>query len=200
MNIQSAGVFEEEQVFFTEEREETEEQIWERKRLSKEGHKIDETVIQNDATSASTVDQITNFTQKLPRTNQIVLEQTKVPILLQHKAKIQNEEFSEEILQQDIRYKHYLNNLDGIALKDEIRTRQFFDETGQIKYQILLPKLLLKELLLALHGTAQKHIGISKMLQRCRQKNYYPGLQNMSRDGRKAAKYLPRTNVSQTVQ
>ena len=123
------------------------------------------------------MDEITNFTQKLRRTNQILLEQSKDPILLHLKAKIQNEEYSEEILQQDIRYKHYLNNLDRIVLKDEIVTRQYYDETGQIKYhQILLPKHLLKELLQAIHGTAHRHPGISKMLQEIRQKYYYPGI------------------------
>ena len=97
--------------------------------------------------------------------------------MLHLKAKIQNEEYSEEILQQDIRYKHYLNNLDRIVLKDEIVTRQYYDETGQIKYhQILLPKHLLKELLQAIHGTAHRHPGISKMLQEIRQKYYYPGI------------------------
>ena len=123
------------------------------------------------------MDEITNFTQKLRRTNQILLEQSKDPTLLHLKAKIQNEEYSEEILQQDIRYKHYLNNLDRIVLKDEIVTRQYYDETGQIKYhQILLPKHLLKELLQAIHGTAHRHHGISKTLQEIRQKYYYPGI------------------------
>ena len=177
VNVQSAGVSEEEQVFFTEEDNETEEQIWERKRQSKAGIKVDETVIQIDTISENVVDEITNFTQKLRRTNQILLEQSKDPILLHLKAKIQNEEYSEEILQQDIRYKHYLNNLDRIVLKDEIVTRQYYDETGQIKYhQILLPKHLLKELLQAIHGTAHRHPGISKMLQEIRQKYYYPGI------------------------
>ena len=177
VNVQSAGVSEEEQVFFTEEDNETEEQIWERKRQSKAGLKVDETVIQIDTISENVVDEITNFTQKLRRTNQILLEQSKDPILLHLKAKIQNEEYSEEILQQDIRYKHYLNNLDRIVLKDEIVTRQYYDETGQIKYhQILLPKHLLKELLQAIHGTAHRHPGISKMLQEIRQKYYYPGI------------------------
>ena len=37
------------------------------------------------------IDEITNFTQKLRRTNQILLEQSKDPILRQLKAKIQNE-------------------------------------------------------------------------------------------------------------
>ena len=103
VNVQSAGVSEEEQVFFTEEDNETEEQIWERKRQSKTGPKVAEAVIQIDAISEDVVEEITNFTHKLRRFNQIQLEQSKDPILLQLKAKIQNEENSEEILQQDIR-------------------------------------------------------------------------------------------------
>ena len=162
VNVQSAGVSEEEQVFFTEEDNETEEQIWERKRQSKAGLKVAETIVQIDAKSKSVVEEITNFTQKLRRTNQILLEQSKDPILLQLKAKLQNEEYSEEIFQQDIRHRHYLNNLDRIVLKDEIVTRKYYDETGQIKYhQTLLPKYLLKELLQAIHGTAHRHPGIS---------------------------------------
>ena len=112
VNVQSAGVSEKEQVFFTEEDNETEEQIWERKRQSKAGLKVAETAIQIDVISENVVEEIINFTQKLRRTNQILLEQSKDPILLQLKAKIQNEEYSEEILQQDIRYRHYLNNVD----------------------------------------------------------------------------------------
>ena len=111
------------------------------------------------------------------RANQILLEQSKDPILRQLKAKIQNEDYSEEILQQDIRYKQYLNNSDRIVLKDEIVARQYYDETGQVKYhQILLPKHLLKELLQAIHGTGHRHPGISKILQEIRQKYYYPGV------------------------
>ena len=177
VNVQSTGVSEEEQVFFTEEDNETEEQIWERKRQSKTGLKVAETVIQIDAISKNVVEEITNFTQKLRRTNQILLEQSKDPILLQLKAKIQKEELSEEILQQDIRYRLYLNNLDRKVLKDEIVTRKYYDETGQIKYhQVLLPKHLLKELLQAIDGTAHRHPGISKMLQEIRQNYYYPGM------------------------
>ena len=158
VNVQSTGVSEEEQVFFTEEDNETEEQIWERKKQSKAGLKVAETVIQIDAISENVIEEITNITQKLRRTNQILLEQSKDPILLQLKAKIQNGEYSEEILQQDIRYRHYLNNLDRIVLKYKIVTRKYYDETSQIKYhQILLPKHLLKELLQAIHGTAHRH-------------------------------------------
>ena len=94
---------------------------------------VPETVIQNDAISENTVEEIANITQKLRRTNQILLEKSRDPILLQLKAKLQKEEYSEEILQQDIRYKHYLNNIDRIVLKGEIVTRQYYDETGQVK-------------------------------------------------------------------
>ena len=177
VNVQSAGVAEEEQVFFTEQDEDTEAHIWERKKQRRNNLIDHEGVIQIDALSENIVDELTNFTQKLRRTNHILLEQSKDPLLRQLKAKILNEEYSEEILQQDIRYKHYLNKLDRLVLKDEIVTRQYYDETGQVKYhQILLPKHLLRELLHALHGTAHKHPGISKMLQEIRQKYYYPGI------------------------
>ena len=63
---------------FTEEVNETEEQIWEWKRQSKERLKVTETVIQIDAISENVVDEITNFTQKFRRTNQILLEQSKI--------------------------------------------------------------------------------------------------------------------------
>ena len=62
-------------------------------------------------------------------------------------------------------------NLERIARKDEILTRHYFDETGNVKYhQILLPQHLLQELLQFLPGTAHKHPGISKMLQEIRQR------------------------------
>ena len=162
VNVQSIGVSDEEQVFFTEEGDETEIQIWERKRLSKERHNVDETAIPIDAISEKNVDEITNFTQTLRRTNQTLLKQTRDLILLHFKSIIRKVEYSEEILQQDIRYKQYLKNLDRIVLKDEVITRQYYDETGQIKcHQVFLPKPLLKKLLFALHGTAQKQHGIN---------------------------------------
>ena len=80
VNVQSAGVSEKEQVFFTEEDSETEEQIWDRKQQSKMGLMVPETVIQIDSISENTVEEITNFTRKLRRTNQILLEQSKDPI------------------------------------------------------------------------------------------------------------------------
>ena len=77
--------------FLHQEDNETEEQICERKRQSKTGLKVSDTVIQIDAITENSVDEITNFTQKLRRTNQILLEQSKDQVLLQLKAKIQKE-------------------------------------------------------------------------------------------------------------
>ena len=171
VNVQSAGVSEEEQVVFTEDDDETETQIWELKKRNRNNPIDQEIVIHIDTISENIVDEITNFTQKLRKTYQILLEQSKDPTLQQLNAKFQNGNFSEEILQQDVRYKHYLNNLERIVLKDKIATRQYKDETGQIKYhQILLPKHLLRELLQAVPGTAHKHPGISKMLLEIRQR------------------------------
>ena len=59
-------------------------------------------------------------------------EQTKDLTLVHLQDKIQKEEYSEEILQQDIRYKRYLNQINRITIRDEVLTRQYFDETGQI--------------------------------------------------------------------
>ena len=93
------------------------------------------------------------------------------------KARLLHEEYSENLLHQDARYRHYANNLERIVLNDEILTRQYFDETGNVKYhQILLPQHLLQELPQSLHGTAHKHPDISKKLQEIRQRYYYPNM------------------------
>ena len=93
------------------------------------------------------------------------------------KAKFLRGDYSENVLQQDAQYRHYVNNLERIIVKKDILTRQYFDETGNVKYhQILLPQHLLQELLQSLHGTAQMHPGISKLLQEIRHRYYYPGM------------------------
>ena len=93
------------------------------------------------------------------------------------KAKLLHEEYSETVLQHDARYRHYANNLERLVVKEDIPTRQYFDETENVKHhQILLPQHLLQELLQSLHGTAHMHSGISKMLQEIRQRYYYPSM------------------------
>ena len=57
-------------------------------------------------------------------------------VLQQLKAKLLHEEYSENLLHQDARYRDYANNLERIVLKDKILTRQYFDETGNVKYHL----------------------------------------------------------------
>ena len=138
---------------------------------------IDEPTVSIQTLSTNLVKQQHDMQVRLRKTNQIIIEQSKDAVLQQLRAKLLHEEYSENLLQQDARYRHYANNLERIVLKDENLTRQCFDEIGNVKYhQFLLPQHLLQELLQSLHGTAHKHPGISKMLQGIRQRYYYPSM------------------------
>ena len=101
------------------------------------------------------------------------------------------ESYSETILLQDNRYQLYCHQMDRLSVTDEIITRQYYDETGSVKYnQVLLTKHLVPELLESLHGKANKHPGISKMLKESRQKYYYPGIAKIVKNGFKDAKFV----------
>ena len=177
INVQSAGVSQEEQISYTNDDDETEEQYWARKEAIRKNPATDEPTVTIQTLSTNLVKQHPDIQARLRKTNQIVIEQSKDAVLQQLKAKLLHEEYSENLLHQDARYRHYANNLERIVLKDEILTRQNFDETGNVKYhQILPPQQLLQELLQSLHGTAHKHPGISKMLQEIRQRYYYPNM------------------------
>ena len=86
-NVQSAGVSEEEQVFFTGDDDETETQVRKREKRSCNNPIDKEVVIQIDTMSEKIVDEITSFTQKLRRTNQVLLEQSKDLRLNNYKPK-----------------------------------------------------------------------------------------------------------------
>ena len=114
--------------------------------------------------------------------NSIAVEQNNDVILQQLRLKILKENYSETILLQDTRYHHYCRQMDRLSVMDEIITRQYFDETGAVKYnQVLLPKHLVQELLESLHGKANKHPGTFKMLIEIRQKYYYLGIAKIVR-------------------
>ena len=177
INVQSAGVSQEEQIFYTNDDDETEEQYWARKEAIRKNPATDEPTVTIQTLSTNLVKQHPDIQVRLRKRNQIIIEQSKDAVLQQLKAKLFHEEYSENLLHQDARYRHYANNLERNVLKDEILTRQYFDETGNVKYhQILLPQHLLQEVLQSLHGTAHKHPSISKMLQEIRQRYYYPNM------------------------
>ena len=105
--------------------------------------------------------------QKLTNINTVAIEQNNDVILQQLKLKLQKE---------DIRYQHYIRQLDRLSIQNDIITGHYYDETGNVKYnRILLPKHLVNELLESLHGKANRHPSIAKMLQEIRCKYYYPG-------------------------
>ena len=177
INVLSAGVSQEEQIFYTNDDIVTEEQYWAGKEAIRKTPATDEPTVTIQTLSTKLVKQHHDIQVRLRKTNQINIEQSKNVVLQQLKAKLLHED-SESLLQQDARYRHYANNLKRNVTKDEILSRQYFDETGIVKYhQILLPQQhLLQELLQSLHGTAHKHPGISKMWQEIRQRYYNPSM------------------------
>ena len=177
VNVQSTGAAVEEQIFFTEDEDETEQQMWERKLRAKQNSANAESTITIETMTTHIVKTDTTYKSRLSKTSQIAADQTIDATLVQLKTKLQGEDYSEEVLHQDLRYKHYLRKFDRIVLRDGILTRQYFDETGQVKlYQVLIPQYLVTELLESLLGYADNHPGIAKMLQEIRQKYFYPGI------------------------
>ena len=62
--------------------------------------------------------------------------------------------------------------------------RKYYGESGQVtQHQILISEHLIAELLKAIHGQIGKHPGITKMIQECRSKYYYPGLAKKANNG-----------------
>ena len=177
INVQSAGVSQDKQIFYTNDDDETEEQYWVRKKAIRENPAIHEPTITIQTLSTNLIKQQPEVQARLRKTNQIIIEQSKDAVLQQLKAKLLHEDFSENVLQQDSRYRHYASNLERIVIKEETLARQNFDETRNVKYpQSLLPQHLLQDFLQSLHGTAHKHPGISKMLQEIKQRFYYPNM------------------------
>ena len=178
LNVQSAGVTEEDQIFYTDDEEETEEQLWQRKKEARSNPTNQLPDITLDKLSLHKSTQIQTPTlQKLAKPITMAIEQNNDITLQQLRLKLQKEEYSETILQQDPRYRHYCRQLDRLSVHEDIIYRDYYDETGNVQFrQVLLPKHLVTELLQSLHGTANKHPGISKMLHEIRQKYYYPGV------------------------
>ena len=101
----------EEQIFYTNDDDETEEQYWARKEAIRKNPATDEPTVTVQTLSTNLVKQHPDIQVRLRKTNQIIIEQSKDAVLQQLKAKLLQEDYSENILQQDARYRHYANNL-----------------------------------------------------------------------------------------
>ena len=87
------------------------------------------------------------------------------------------EEYDKHLLQTDPKAKRLLVHENRLIVKDGILKRKHYWESGQVTHhQILIPEHLITELLKAIHGQMAMHPGITKMIQECRSKHYYPGL------------------------
>ena len=183
VNIQSSGIAEEEQCYVHPDDENDDKTLWEQKdnfrnQAQTETHKEPEneiTELQNfHKATAGTID----YREGHFRDNaKIRLEQNNDPVLRNLRAKVEGEPFDESAFTQDNRYQHYLQNIPRIEMRQDILSRKYYNDIGQIShYQILLPKQLLEEFLQALHGHKANHPGITKKIEEARQKYYYPCL------------------------
>ena len=88
INVQSAGVSQEEQIFYTNDDDETEEQFWARKEAIKRNPAIDEHTVAIQTLSTNLVKLQHDIQVRLRTTNQIIIEQSKDTMLQQLKAKL----------------------------------------------------------------------------------------------------------------
>ena len=106
-NAQSAGVSEEEHIFYTEDDDETKKQIWQKKKEARNSptNQMPDISFETFTTHNNNYDKLSN-SQKFSNTNIVAIEQNIDIILQQLKLKLLKEEYSESILLQDTRYQY----------------------------------------------------------------------------------------------
>ena len=194
VHIQSSNVAEEEQFHFLPENDiETEEQIWERKQRARKkiqendtpqtpGEETNNNTTHAEETTVVFQTEITRRTQNSeendkPFPRDMRHQQDRDNVLRNYKLRLLKEPYDEHLMATDHRALQYTAQESRIILKDGLLYRQYFGETGAVKYlQVLLPKQLVDSFIEAHHGSHDKHPGITKVIQQCREKYYYPGL------------------------
>ena len=104
LHVQSAGVSEEEQIFYTEDDDETDEQILQRKKDARAhpSNQLSDISFEKSTTHKSDYHKLSTL-QKLSYTNSLAVEQNNDVTLQQLRLKIVKESYSETILVQDTR-------------------------------------------------------------------------------------------------
>ena len=115
INVQSAGVLQKKQIFYTNDDDETEEQFCGRREAIRRSPATAETTITIQSASTNLARQHSKV--RLQKMNQSIIEQSKDAVLQQLKAMLLHEKYSENILQQDDRYRQYAKNLERIIVK-----------------------------------------------------------------------------------
>ena len=179
-------------MFFTntDDQDETEEEILQRKKRSRD--KAAEWVVNQEPSSMKP--SIKEFTKIDGNTTayslhgiradaRIRVEQDADPVLKNLKLKILGQPHDNVLLTTNRRFKHYKANEDRIILKDGLLLRKYYGDTGSVKYyQILIPKQLVNEVLRSLHGDFGKHPGLTKTIIAYREKYYYPKMARLIRE------------------
>ena len=192
MTTSSSDVAGEEQFFFTraDNRNESEEQIFQRKEQSKRNAKQWAPNGESPAlkTSVKEITKIDGSTTSysingIEANARIRVEQDVDLVLKKMKIKIIGQSYDEVLIMTDSRYKNYKVNEDRIILNDGLLFRKNFGETGSLKYyQNLIPKQLVKEVLRNLHGEFGKHPGIYKTIIAHREIFYFPKMAQLVRE------------------
>ena len=157
----SSDVADEEQFFFThtDNQDETEEEILQRKEQSRE-KAVEWVVNQEPSLMKPSIKAFTKIDGKttayslhgIKANARIRVEQDTDLIVKNLKLKILGQPYDDVLLTTDRRFQHYRANEDRIILKDGLLLRKYYGDTGNVKYyQILIPKQLVNEVRRSLH-------------------------------------------------
>ena len=180
VNLQSSDVADEEQLFFLpDEEEESEQEIFARKALSKQRANDEHKKIFLPVTEVIKIplNSAVYAFGAIKENARIRNEQDADPLLKALKQRVSHEEYDKHLLKTEPRGRHLLRHEERIIMKDGVLMRKYYGEDGSVTHnQVIIPKHLVPELLSTLHGKTNKHPGITKMIQECRAKYYFPGL------------------------
>ena len=111
LHVQSTGVAKEEQIFYTEYDDETEEQTWQWKQMAGKHPTNRPPDILFEKYTVHKSDKLSTF-QQLSNINSFAIEQNNNIILQQLRLEILKEDYSETFLLQDNRYHRYSRQFD----------------------------------------------------------------------------------------
>ena len=181
VNLQASDVANEGQLFFLpDEEEESEQEIFARKALSKR-RAIDEheKELSTKVTEVIKIPLISavHSSGAIKENARIRNEQDSDPLLKALKQLISPKKYDKHLLKTEPRGRNLLRHEERIIMKDGVLMRKYYGEDGSVTHnQIIIPKHLNPELLSTLHGKTNKHPGITKMIQECKAKHFFPGL------------------------
>ena len=182
VNLQSSDVADEEQLFFLpDEEEESKQEIFARKALSKQRaideHEKEKSTKVTEVIKIPLNSAVCTF-GKIKENAKIRNEQDADPLLKTIKLRLLHKEYDKHLLKTEPRGRNLLRHEERTIMKDGVLMRKYYGEDRSVTHnQVIIPKHLVPELLSTLHGNTNKHPGITKMIQECRAKCYFRGLE-----------------------